>query len=92
MIEEIGLLLIFLTSINLLVNISRWYIEGKKAPPLTYLELLMASDFTKSGDVTTRDLERMLDENSEDLKLFIFEEIRKDTKRGFDAKIKSNEE
>ena len=91
-IEVVGMLLVFLNGVNLLVNIVKWYIDSKKAPPLTYLELLMASDFSKKNDVTRGDLERLLEENSDELKLFIFEEIRKDAKRDFDAKIRRNEE
>ena len=88
MIEEIGMLLVLLNAINLLVNLVKWFLDSRKSPPVTYLELLMAGEFTKKNDVTKRDLEILLDENSEDLKLFIFEEIRKDAKRKFDATLK----
>ena len=90
MIEEIGFLLILLHGINIMVNIAKWCIESRKAPPLTYLQLLVAQEFIKENDVTKEGLERILDEKGDELKLYIFEEIRKESKKRFDEKLKIN--
>ena len=88
MIEEIGLLLILLHGINFMLHVAKWYVESRKPPPLTYLQLLVAHEFIKKDDITKDDLERVLDEKGEEVKLFIFEEIRKESKKRFDEKLK----